>query len=66
MNGFDVVRQLRRQSWGKGVVMIAITGWAEDEVRERALEAGFDHFLVKPVEAALLVELCAAPDASSR
>src|SRR5262245_22559946 len=60
MNGFDVVRQLRQQSWAREVVMIALTGWTQNEVRERALEAGFDHFLVKPVEAAMLIELSAA------
>jgi CheY-like chemotaxis protein len=61
MSGFEVVRQLRQQTWGDEVMMVALTGWAEDEVRERALASGFDHFLVKPVEAALLMELFDTP-----
>jgi PAS domain S-box-containing protein len=57
MSGFDVVRELRRQRWGRNVVAIALTGWSQDEIRERAHAAGFDHYLVKPVEAAALTRL---------
>jgi CheY-like chemotaxis protein len=65
MNGFDVVRELRQESWGRDIIIIALTGWSQDDVRERALEAGFDHFMVKPVEAALLTKLFDTPRANA-
>jgi PAS domain S-box-containing protein len=64
MSGFDVVRRLREEPWAERVVMIATTGWTRDEVRERALESGFDHFMVKPVETAAIAKLLAAADPS--
>jgi signal transduction histidine kinase/CheY-like chemotaxis protein len=60
MSGFDVVQQLRKETWGEKIIAIALTGWTQDEVRQRALDAGFDHFVVKPVEAALLTQLSSA------
>jgi len=59
MSGMDVVRQIRRQPWGGKIVFVAATGWSEDTARERALEAGFDHFLVKPIEVEQLQRLVA-------
>jgi len=35
--------------WGRGVMLIAVTGWGQEEDRRRALEAGCDHHLTKPV-----------------
>ncbi len=49
MNGFDLCKALRAQPALSGTVFIAQTGWAQEEYRQRATEAGFDHFLVKPV-----------------
>lgn len=63
MSGFDVVRQLREQTWGEKIITIALTGWSQDEVRQRALEAGFDHYVVKPVEAAMLTKLFGTQEA---
>jgi signal transduction histidine kinase/CheY-like chemotaxis protein len=57
MNGYDVARQIRRQAWSAGTVLIAVTGWGQDEDRRRSHEAGFDHHLVKPVAPALILEL---------
>jgi DNA-binding response OmpR family regulator len=45
--GFDVVRRIR--SHGCGARIVAHTGWSADEDKERALAAGCDHYLVKPV-----------------
>ena len=42
-----------------GVVLVALTGHDDDEARRRSREAGFDHYLVKPVEPSALRELCA-------
>jgi signal transduction histidine kinase/CheY-like chemotaxis protein len=51
IDGFDVCRRIREQPWGKHMLMIAITGWGQDVDRRKSQEAGFDHHLVKPVDA---------------
>jgi PAS domain S-box-containing protein len=59
MNGYEAARHIREQAWGSGMVLIALTGWGQDEDKRRALEAGFDHHLTKPVGAAALEKLLA-------
>ena len=50
MNGYEVARSIRHDSRLQGVVLVAVTGYgSEDDIR-RALEAGFDHHVAKPVE----------------
>ena len=56
LDGFDVARELRRHLGG-GVLLIAHTAYADPGTRERAGEAGFDHFLAKPCVVADLVGL---------
>jgi PAS domain S-box-containing protein len=58
-NGLELCRDIRRQPWGRDVLMIALTGWGQDEDRRRAKEAGFDRHLVKPVDLDALSELLA-------
>ena len=50
LNGYEACRRIREQPWGKDVVMIAVTGWGQEEDRRRSHEAGFDHHMVKPVD----------------
>jgi CheY-like chemotaxis protein len=50
LNGYEVAQQIRRQAWGKSLVLVAITGWGQEEDRQRALAAGFDHHLAKPID----------------
>lgn len=50
MNGFEVAQALRADPSFASVVLIALTGWSEDENQARSREAGFDHYLVKPVK----------------
>ena len=57
LNGYDVCRRIREQTWGLNMVIIALTGWGQAEDRQRTKEAGFDHHLVKPVDVAKLKEL---------
>jgi PAS domain S-box-containing protein len=57
MNGHDAARHIRQQSWGKDVLLIALTGWGREEDRRRTQEVGFDHHLVKPVDAKALLAL---------
>jgi CheY-like chemotaxis protein len=50
INGYDACRQIRKAPWGKDIVLVALTGWGQEEVRREALEAGFDAHMVKPVD----------------
>jgi len=60
LNGYDVARKIREQSWGQSMVLVALTGWGQDEDRRRSLEAGFNHHLTKPVDPADLTKLLAS------
>ena len=57
LNGYEVCRRLRQESWGKDMVVIALTGWGQEEDKRRSLDAGFDFHMVKPVLPAALEEL---------
>ena len=50
VSGYDVARAIRRESWGRSMRLIALTGWGQAEHRRRSIEVGFDDHLVKPVE----------------
>lgn len=50
LSGYEVARQIRSRPWGKGTVLVALTGWDKEDARRRSTEAGFDHHLVKPAE----------------
>ena len=57
LNGYEVCRRLRQQVWGKTIVVIALTGWGQEEDKRRSLEVGIDFHLVKPVDHAALKKL---------
>lgn len=59
LNGYEVCRRIRDEPWGKGIVLIALTGWGQEEDRRRSREAGFDRHLVKPVDPQALMRLLA-------
>ena len=59
MNGYEVAQYIRKQPWGTRIALIALTGWGQEEDKRRALEAGFDHHLTKPVDVAALDKLLA-------
>jgi PAS domain S-box-containing protein len=59
LNGLDACRRIREKAWAKDVVIVAATGWGQEEDRRRSEEAGCDHHLVKPVDAAELGRLLA-------
>jgi CheY-like chemotaxis protein len=57
IDGYEVARRLRSQPETRGAVLVALTGYGQDEDRRRSQEAGFDHHLVKPVERGSLQRL---------
>jgi len=59
LNGYDSARRIREQR-GQNVLLIAVTGWGQDDDRRRSAEAGFDHHLTKPVSVGALKKLLAA------
>jgi PAS domain S-box-containing protein len=59
MDGHEVARRLRRLRELAGTLVVALTGWGQEQDRRQSQEAGFDRHLVKPVEPHALNELLA-------
>ena len=57
LDGYDACRAIRKQRLGNQPLVIALTGWGQEEDRRRSREAGFDHHLVKPVDYEALVTI---------
>lgn len=57
LNGYEVCRRIRQQPWAKNVVILAVTGWGQEEDREKSKAARFDAHMVKPPEHATLMRL---------
>ncbi|HEY8608002.1 MAG TPA: response regulator [Noviherbaspirillum sp.] len=55
--GNEVARWIREQAWGKGMTLVAVTGWGQAEDRNATAKSGFDVHLVKPVHASQIVRL---------
>jgi PAS domain S-box-containing protein len=51
INGYQLAQLVRANPWGRSAVLVAITGWGQEQDRLRAVEAGFDQHLVKPISA---------------
>jgi PAS domain S-box-containing protein len=60
LSGFEAARRIREQPGGSDVVLIALTGWGQEEDRRRSKEAGFDYHLTKPIDFSVLQELLAS------
>jgi PAS domain S-box-containing protein len=54
LNGYEVARRIRQEAWGRNVVLVACTGWGQEEDKRRSQEAGFNLHMVKPVDPAAL------------
>jgi CheY-like chemotaxis protein len=59
LNGYEVAQRIREQAWGQSMFLIAVTGWGQDEDRQRSTEVGLNAHMVKPVEADALEKLLA-------
>lgn len=60
LNGHEVCRRVRSQPWGKDIIIIALTGWSQEQDRRLSEDAGFDGHVVKPVDYDHLLELLAS------
>ncbi len=60
LNGYEVAKRIRVESTLKNVVLIALTGYGQDADRQRALQAGFNHHLVKPARLEQLQQILSA------
>jgi CheY-like chemotaxis protein len=59
VDGWQVARQLRKQTASKAAFFVAMTGYSGEEARRRSAEAGIDIHLVKPVPPPVLIRLIA-------
>jgi PAS domain S-box-containing protein len=50
LDGYQACRMIRQEPWGKDIVIVALTGWGQEDARSLSREAGFDRHLVKPVD----------------
>ena len=60
LNGYEVAQRIRSAEWGAAMFLIAVTGWGQDEDRQRSSEVGLNLHMVKPVEPAALEKLLAS------
>jgi PAS domain S-box-containing protein len=65
LNGYEVCRRIRAQPWGKDLMLIAVSGWGQEDDLQKSRDAGFNHHIVKPVDHDILMKLIAALPAST-
>ncbi len=65
LSGYEVAKELRRESWGAGICLVALTGWGRDGDRQRAMGAGFDQHLTKPIDPVAVHALLASKKETS-
>lgn len=64
LSGYETAEKIRKQPWGRHIVLVALTGWAQEEDHRPAHKASFDARLVKPVDRMALAALLAKFDAA--
>jgi PAS domain S-box-containing protein len=62
LNGYEVARQLRTLPGGETMLLVAVSGYAQEEDQQRSMEAGIAHHFAKPVDLDLLNRLLARPE----
>jgi CheY-like chemotaxis protein len=62
LNGYETARRIRERRGGKRPMLVALTGWGQEEDRRRSEEAGFDAYMVKPVDYRALEKMLAGAD----
>jgi CheY-like chemotaxis protein len=59
MDGYEACRRIRNQTPDRSMVVVALTGWGQENDKQRALEAGFNAHLTKPVDPVAFEDLLA-------
>jgi CheY-like chemotaxis protein len=59
LNGYETCQRLRKEPWGTGITIVAVTGWGQEQDRRMARSAGFDAHVVKPLDLDVLTSLVA-------
>jgi CheY-like chemotaxis protein/two-component sensor histidine kinase len=59
MSGYEVAQRVRQQPWARNIVLVALTGWGQEDHRRRSADAGFDYHLTKPVDFEVLQRIIA-------
>ena len=65
LNGYEACRRIRSHAWSADMMLVAITGWGQEDDREQSRSAGFDVHLVKPVDHDELRRILSRPRASA-
>jgi CheY-like chemotaxis protein len=65
MDGYEVAREIRARADGSTALIVALTGWGQEDDRRRSREAGFDHHLVKPADLETLERVLGSTRASA-
>ena len=58
LNGLELASRIRATERGAGILLVALTGWGQDDDRRRSRQAGFDHHLVKPADPSHIERIC--------
>ncbi|HVK99992.1 MAG TPA: response regulator [Dongiaceae bacterium] len=66
LNGYDACRRIRELAGGENVFLIALTGWGQDEDKQRSKEAGFNRHMLKPIDIAALQKLLSEASPSNK
>jgi len=61
LNGYETCQRMRKEPWGSGITMVAVTGWGQEQDRRMARSVGFDAHVVKPLDLGVLMSLVATP-----
>jgi CheY-like chemotaxis protein len=59
LNGYEACREMKAWAWDEKMILIAVTGWGQEDDRRKSAAAGFDHHMVKPVDPQALMKLLA-------
>jgi signal transduction histidine kinase len=57
LDGYEAARRIRSEAWGKGMMLVALSGWGQSSDVQRSRESGFDSHLVKPASFDALAQL---------
>jgi len=57
LDGYQIAQRIRAEAWGSGITLVAVSGWGGPEDKGRAIAAGFDFQMTKPVDPQMLKDI---------